>query len=589
MSVLASPKLLQKLPKRYFGPSVCEGGRCEFVVFAPGKKSVSLTFSNDGLNWFTREMSLNHEGEFWRIERDIKPDARYWYIINGTDGYPDPWSRYQPDGPHEASQIVSDVEFTWSDDRWFGRPWSEAVIYELHVGTFSAEGTFLAAINRLDHLQKLGITVLQIMPVWTSPKGPSWGYDANYLFSVNADYGTPDDFKHFIDEAHQRGIQVVLDVIYNHLGIEGNYLSKFNDNWLSLDQENKWGAMLNFDGQGCEPARAMVVSNALFWLQEYHLDGLRIDAPIEIKDNSETHILEEMALAIRAELSPERHIHLILENDHYSGRIGLEGDNPLYIASVNTNGGECLIKFVNSDLCNPSAKEIQALMESLKGGIGFEFTSSFPAGSNIAEILHSDRQILGAQNHDLIGNQQDPQRIWAMLDSKWHELVLAIMCLTPSTPIFFMGDEFGCEQMFPFFCNYNDVSETDVLGGRSQEFEFSKNIGRNYSPFSRDTVDAAIIDWPTDVELFEGANFRTIRQLLETRQQFIQPLCAENRIASSGYGREGNCHRIIWNYRSGERLVFDFSIYERAIIKPDQVYFYRLTGEDWSAGWRIEK
>ncbi len=589
MGASALPKTSQERRRRFSGPSVRADGSCEFRIFAPEKKSVSLTFSNDGLNWFTRKMSLNHAGEFQCIERDIKSGARYWYIINGKDGYPDPWSRCQPDGPHEASKIVSDLSFTWNDDEWSGRPWNEAVIYELHVGTFTPEGTFLSAITRLDHLQKLGITVLQIMPVWTSPQGPSWGYDANYLFSVNANYGTPDDFKRFVGEAHQRGIQVVLDVIYNHLGIEGNYLSKFNEEWLSPDQENKWGAMLNFDGQGCKPVREMVVSNALFWLWEFHLDGLRIDAPIEIKDNSKSHILEKMALAIRAEFSPERHVHLILENDHYSGRIGFEDGTRLYNASINITGGERLINLINMDLGNPSANEIQSLMESLKGNIGFEFTSSLPAGPSIDEMLHSDRQILGAQNHDLVGNQPDPQRIWAKLDSKWHELVLAIICLTPSVPTFFMGDEFGCEQVFPFFCNYSDVSESDVLGGRAQEFEFSNNDESNYSPFSNDAFNAAIVKWPTDAGMPDCANYRAIKMLLEKRQQFIQPLCAESRIVSSTHKHEGSCHRIVWSYRSGERLVFELSFNGCSNTKFENDRFYQLDGEDWSAGWWIEQ
>ena len=163
-----------------------------------------------------------------------------------------------------------------------------------------------------------------------------------------------------------------------------------------------------------------------------------------------------------------------MENDHYSGRIGLDGRDPLYSASINIVAGECLNNIVNSVLLTPSAKAIKTLMDSLKGDVGFNFTSSYPSGPNIAEILHSDRQILGAQNHDLIGNQQEPQRIWVKLDTEWHELVLTIMCLTPSVPAFFMGDEFGCKQVFPFFCNFSDVNETEVLGGRNQEFEFLK-------------------------------------------------------------------------------------------------------------------
>lgn len=582
------PNISQKLSKRYTGPSVCEDGGFEFTLFAPEKKSVTLTFSNDSLNWFTRKMQLNHAGEYQLTVREIRPEARYWYILEGKKGYPDPWSKYQPDGPHEASQLVSDVDFKWNDRTWRGRPWSEAVIYELHVGTFTLEGTFLAAIERLDHLQKLGISILQIMPVWTCPHGPSWGYDANYLFSVNADYGTPTDFKRFVDAAHHRGIQVVLDVIYNHLGIEGNYLPKFSKNWLSSDLACKWGTKLNFDKQGCEPVREMVVANALFWLKEYHLDGLRIDAPAEIKDRSKTHILKEMAQAIRSELSLERHIHLILENDHYTGRIDLDSDNPLYVASVNIKGGECLTKLIDQGQGNLSANGICRLMVCMKGGIGFEFTDSFPPAANVVELLHSDRQILGVQNHDLVGNQPDPQRIWATLESKWQELVLAIMCLSPSVPAFFMGDEFGCMQAFPFFCKFRDVSESDVIGGRADEFKFSGNVENRYSPFSKDTVDAAIIRWPTSDSLYNNANYQIIKQLLEVRRQFIQPFCAENRIISSKCEQEQNCHRVIWKYQTGKKLVFELSMKDGSKFGSKNKPFHHIGGEKWSAGWRIE-
>ena len=575
-------------PNHYAGPYYSSDGWLQFKLHAPRAESVSLTFSNDGLNWLTHEMSAVEDGNFFFEDKNITPGARYWYVVNGADGYPDPWSRYQPDGPHAASQIVSDNRFIWHDQNWMGRQWCEAAIYELHVGTFTPQGTFLAAISRLKLLQEMGITIVQIMPIWTVPGGPSWGYDANYLFSVNADFGEPDDFKRFIDAAHALGIQVILDVIYNHLGIEGNYLSKFDECWLLPDEGNQWGAKLNYDRPGCGIARSMIIANALFWLREYHLDGLRIDAPVAIEDKSGTHILIEMAKAIRNHYNDGRQIHLILENDHYAGRIKTDHDDLLFDASINIEGGECLVDMFQGKSTRFETEKTVNLMDCMKGEIGFEFNADYPAGKNTTKVIHSDRQIIGIQNHDLIGNSQDPQRIWPNLNDNERKLSLAFMCLTPSLPSFFMGDEIGCEQVFPFFCKFNDVSELEVLNGRTRDFEFTKITPDYWSPYSRHTFEAAVIQWPDDAGLKNNNNYQMISLLLELRRKSIIPLAQDSKVISSTYRSEDGFHQITWNYRSGKRLIFEFYQKPKPIIESIKNLILKLDDENWLAEWRVE-
>ena len=574
-------------PNFYAGPRYLSDGRCEFVMHAPDANSLSLTFTNDGINWFTRPMQNLGNGDYYLVDGEVKPGARYWYVIDDVDGYPDPWSRFQPDGPHSASQVISGAEYNWHDQHWFGHSWNEAVIYELHVGAFTKQGTFLAAIDKLKLLQELGITVVQIMPIWTVPGGPSWGYDANYMFSVNAEYGQPDDLKRFVDAAHSLGIQVILDVVYNHLGIEGNYLSKFDRTWLRQDDGNQWGAKLNFDKPGFENARNLVVSNALFWLREYHLDGLRIDAPIAIEDGSKTHILTELAETVRNNFSEGRHIHLLLENDHYAGRITDGFDDLLYDGSTNIKGGECLVELFQGDSGGFDVKKTASLMDCLKGNIGFDFNAEFPTRTDAVKFLHSDRQTLGLQSHDLIGNSHDPQRIWANLEGLKRELALAIMCLTPSLPTFFMGDEFTCDQVFPFFCKFSDVNEAEVLQGRIEDFQFSENLLDYWSPYSRDTFEAATLDWPDNSSLKCNANYQLIGRLLKIRQQFIMPLSESGRIVSSNYLLSDDRHQVSWDYQSGRTLIFELTVNRIEKTGWEQSSFFWLDGESWSARWSI--
>ena len=235
-------------------------------------------------------MMSSLEGWHEALRKDAKPGALYRFMLPDGSEVPDPASRYQPFDVHGPSELVDPDAFAWSDNAWRGRPWEETVIYELHVGCFTGEGTFSAAIERLDYLCSLGVTVVEIMPVADFPGRWNWGYDGVLLFAPDATYGRPEDFKAFVDAAHARGIQVFLDVVYNHFGPDGNYLPSYSPIFTD-DHKTPWGAAVNYDAEGSKLVREFVIENASYWIDEYHLDGLRLDAVHAIKDDSERHVL----------------------------------------------------------------------------------------------------------------------------------------------------------------------------------------------------------------------------------------------------------------------------------------------------------
>ena len=570
-----------------FGPAYKGEGNWQFSLHAPNAGSVRLTFSNDGKNWFSFALQQQADGWFCGFDRRIRPGARYWFVLDDEHGYPDPWSRCQPDGPHQASQLIDENIYSWRDRNWVGRPWHEAVIYELHVGTFTPEGTFLSAIDRLDLLRNLGITALQIMPVWTNPKGIGWGYDSNYLFSVNHAYGSPNDFKALVDAAHSLGMQVLLDVVYNHLGIEGNYLADLDPAMLSCQSESLWGQKLNFDGDGCSIARQMIVANGLYWLENYHLDGLRIDSPISIDDRSSPHILEQLAIAVQSKYYGHRQVHLVLENDHYAGRLmGPDGEK-LYCASLNIKGSENLLSAALT-INNLDDDDRSQLVDSLAAGSRFDFGDEWQERPGFTQVLQSDQQILCLQNHDLIGNSQQALRIWSGLDQASDEVLLATICLSPATPQFFMGDEFGCEAPFPYFCQFRDVSQDAILGGRKRDFGIDPEQDGFLYPFCAATHLAAKITWPDDGDLVQKLNFVQIKSLLEARRIFIQPLAAQGQVESASQDH-GPCHnRIAWRYSHGWILRFEWVRGRNAQLSDRGQIIHQIDGEGWSARWWVE-
>ncbi|MDH5669907.1 MAG: alpha-amylase family glycosyl hydrolase, partial [Nitrospira sp.] len=300
-------------------------GHVRFRVWAPFARQVAVELV--GQRQSPVPMQPASPGYFEATLEDVDPRARYRYVLDGNKARPDPVSRFQPDGVHGASAVVDPDCFTWTDGGWRGLPLKDLIIYELHVGTFTQEGTFEAIIPRLTYLKEtVGVTAIELMPVAQFPGRRNWGYDGTYPFAVQASYGGPQGLKQFVDACHAAGLAVILDVVYNHLGPEGNYLGDFGP-YFTDHYRTPWGSALNFDGPDSDEVRNYFISNALYWVTEYHIDGLRLDAVHGIYDFSANHILKEMAAAVHAEAGKlNRRIMVIAESDLNDSRlIGLPG------------------------------------------------------------------------------------------------------------------------------------------------------------------------------------------------------------------------------------------------------------------------
>ena len=293
-----------------FGTKVSEMG-VTFALWAPNARTVDVIVDNGP----PRPMSLFSNGWHSATITEAHNGSSYRFRIDGALLVPDPASRFQPNGPFGDSQVVDPHGFLWSDKRWVGRPWNEAIIYEIHVGAFTPEGTYATLADRLQYLRELGITALELMPLAACPGARNWGYDGVLLFAPNKSYGQPSDLKRLIERAHALELMVLLDVVYNHFGPSGNFLHTYAKSFFSDRHTTPWGAGLNFDGAASKVVRDFFVHNALYWLEEFHFDGLRLDAVHAIADDTEPHILAELAERVRAAI-PDREVHLILENDN---------------------------------------------------------------------------------------------------------------------------------------------------------------------------------------------------------------------------------------------------------------------------------
>jgi maltooligosyltrehalose trehalohydrolase len=298
-----------------FGPRLLDGGGVEFRLWAPGAAAVGLVIDGG------EPQPMTAAADGWHVRREIGAGVgtRYGFRI-GDLTVPDPASRSNPDDVHAASAVVDSEAYAWNDAGWRGRPWHEAAIYELHVGTFTPAGTFAAAIERLDGLARLGITAIELMPVAEFPGRRNWGYDGVLLFAPDASYGSPEDLKRLVDAAHARGLMVLIDVVYNHFGPDGNYLHAYAPQFFNPRHHTPWGAAINFDGPECEPVREFFIRNALYWLDEFHADGLRLDAVHAMADDSPTHFVDSLAARVRAGPGSTRPIHLVIENDRNQSR-----------------------------------------------------------------------------------------------------------------------------------------------------------------------------------------------------------------------------------------------------------------------------
>lgn len=401
---------------------------------------------------------------------------RYRYRLNGGEAYPDPCSRFQPEGPHGPSLIVDPNAYTWHDEQWPGVTMHGQVIYELHIGTFTPEGTFEAAITRLDGLKELGITVIEVMPLAEFPGRWNWGYDGVGLYASAHVYGDADSFKRFVDEAHRRGLAVILDVVYNHLGPDGNYLPTFSDNYFTDRYPNEWGQAINFDGPGSRPVREFFVQNACYWIAEYHVDGLRLDAVHAFHDAGPVHVVAELSRAAR-QAAGSRSIILIAECEAQwvqtiqplaQGGWGLDGvwsedfHHTVRVAATGRSEG------YYSDYRGTPQEFLSCVKRAfLYQGQRYQWQGK-PRGTVVSEEP-AEGFVFFLQNHDQIANQLWGDRVHHKVGPSVYRAVTALLLLAPETPLLFMGQEFAASSPFLFFADFPPGQlARDIHQGRKQ-------------------------------------------------------------------------------------------------------------------------
>jgi maltooligosyltrehalose trehalohydrolase len=452
------------------GAELIADGTVSFRVWAPRLKSLAVELrANSGAPDLI-VLAPEEEGYF---SGDAKAVAGTRYRLRSDRGsFPDPASRFQPEGPHGPSQIV-DARFSWTDAAWRGRPKEELVIYELHLGTFTPEGTWRAAMQQLPELARIGITMIEVMPIADFPGRFGWGYDGVNLFAPSRLYGTPEDAKAFIDRAHQLGIMVILDVVYNHIGPDGNFLREFSPHYFSARYANEWGDPLNFDDEASAPVREFFITNARYWIREFHLDGLRLDATQQIFDASPVHVLAEITEAVRAEAG-ERITFVVGENEYQHASLMRARDQ----------GGCGLDALWNDDFHHSAIVAATGRSEAYYSGYRGrpqEFVSAAKHGFLYQGSLYrwqkqrrgrpaldmgSGNFVQFLENHDQVANSLRGTRLHQLTSPGRARALKGLLLLSPQIPLLFQGEEFGASAPFLYFSDHYPELQTQVVAGR---------------------------------------------------------------------------------------------------------------------------
>jgi malto-oligosyltrehalose trehalohydrolase len=558
-----------------------------FRLWAPAHTDIALAIEGRA------PLPMEDIGNGWRerLVRDAGPGTLYRFRLPDGLLVPDPASRFQPCDVHGPSEVIDPTEYVWSDGAWAGRPWHETVLYELHVGAFTPEGTFRAAIGRLDHLASVGVNAVEIMPVGDFPGERNWGYDGVMPFAPDASYGRPEDFKAFVDAAHGRGISVILDVVYNHFGPDGNYLSLYAPGFFTERHHTPWGIAVNYDGAASRPVRDFAIHNALYWIEEYHLDGLRLDAVHAIIDDTTPHLLHELSVRAR-HATRNRPLHLILENEENAASRLLrsdEGQAERYTAQWNDDLHHVLHVAASGEGDSYYAEylgDTEKLGRALAQGFAFQgqtmrFRGS-PRGEPSGE-LPPTAFVSFNQNHDQIGNRAFGDRLNTYAPAEAVRAVSAVLLLMPQVPMLFMGEEWGATTPFPFFCDFAGALADAIRDGRREEFKhfpaFRDEAARDRipDPTAASTFLSAKLDWGS----VEPATLARTRELLALRQSRVVPLVARmgaNAGSSEIFGREAVTVR--WRTDDGTELRL------AANLKAEpQTGFPDLAGEEiWRDG-----
>lgn len=524
---------------RSWGADYAADGTVRFRLWASGQNGVTLRLSG-------KDFAMEAEGEGWFQLRatGVAPGAEYHFVLADGTEVPDPASLAQKNDVHGASVVVDPNAYHWQDAGWKGRPWEETVVYEMHFGTFTPEGTFLAAREKLAGLAALGITMIEVLPLSQFEGTRGWGYDGVLLYAPHSAYGKPEDFKAFVDAAHDYGMSVVLDIVLNHFGPEGNYLPLLSPDFFDKERVTPWGAGIAYD---VDAARRYISEAPLYWLLEYHLDGLRFDAIDQIKDASDKHILVEIAEQIRSKIT-DRPVHLTTEdcrNVIFLHPRDPDGSAPLYTGEWNDDFHNAVHVFITGEkhayyqdfADNPEQLIARILAE------GFAYQGEVSPQSGEKRGVNSNGQPPVAfvdfiQNHDQIGNRAQGERLIELAGDDRTRLLYATLLLSPHIPLLFMGEEYGETNPFLFFTDFHGDLAKAVREGRAKEFEgHAGHEGESVpDPNAQETFMMSKLDW-NKAESEAGTKWLELtRQLLALRQQHVVPML---------YNAGGNTGKVI--------------------------------------------
>jgi malto-oligosyltrehalose trehalohydrolase len=548
-----------------FGAEPLPAGGVRFRLWAPAARRVEVELP--GRDARLRPLAPAGGGFFEAVLDEAGPGARYGFVVDGAR-VPDPASRFQPEGAAGPGEVVDPGAFPWSDAGWRGRPWHEAVLYELHVGAFSRRGDYAGVVEQLDALAGLGVSAVELMPLAECPGRWNWGYDGVLPFAPASRHGRPEALKALVDAAHQRGLMVFLDVVYNHFGPEGNHLARYAPSFFTEEVSTPWGPAIDFTSR---TVRDFFVHNALYWLEEYHMDGLRLDAVHAIHDPSDPDILDELARRVRDGVGREREVHLVLENDRNDAR-RLARDaarRPLYYtAQWNDDLHHCFHVLLTGEregyYGDYAAAPARLLARCLGEGFAYQGEPSphrggRPRGTPSAELPPT--AFVGfLQNHDQVGNRAFGERLDRLAPAAAVEAALAVLLLSPAPPLLFMGEERAAPQPFPFFCDFGPDLARAVREGRRREFA-------GFAAFRDEAARARIPD-PCDPATFASAvvsrdeaapgarrRLALCRALLEVRHREIAPRLAGAPGGAARHAPFGDAGvRVTWRLADGARL-----------------------------------
>lgn len=542
-----------------FGASLLDGGGVLFRYWAPSLARIEL--EREGAEGALPMLPYADGWHHLEVPEAAAGD-RYRFKLPDGLHVPDPASRRNPNDVHGASEVVDPRSYHWNDVAWHGRPWHEAVIYELHIGTFTPEGTFAAATKRLAELAELGFTVIEVMPVADFPGQRGWGYDGVLLFAPDAAYGTPDELKAFVDAAHALGLVVLLDVVYNHFGPEGNYLHAGSPAFFNPAHQTPWGAAINYDGELARTVRDFFVHNALYWVEEFRFDGLRMDAVHAIRDDSDTDIVQEICAALRDGPGRERQIHVVLENDangsHYLAR---DADNRPTCATAQWNddlhhAAHVLVTGERDGYYADYANDaVASFGVALAQGFVYQGQpSAFRNGEHRGEPsahLPLAAFVSFLQTHDQVGNRAFGDRISALADPVLLRAAYACLLLSPHAPMLFMGEEYGASTPFLYFCDFGPELAAAVSEGRRAEFggfaAFKDEAARASipDPNTESTFVASKLRWEERTDGAHAELLAHVRDLLMLRRERLVPRLAAHRTGGTHW-REGEALRVRW-------------------------------------------